>query len=70
MWFVNPMNLNPNILSVQFGFGEALNLNRTKRTIQVGSGSGSGIFPNWTDGPVQGLEKFTPELNQTKLRQH
>ena len=68
--FANPANLNPNILSVRFGFGEALNLNRTERTVRVGSGSGSGIFPNRTDGPVQGLEKFTPEPDRTEPRQH
>ncbi len=41
--------LNLNVLSVWFRFGEALNPNRTKRTIRVGSGSGSEIFPNRTE---------------------
>ena len=40
---------------------EALNLNRTERTVREGSGSGSGIFLNWTDGPVQGSAKSTSE---------
>ena len=67
---MNPANLNPNVLSVQFGSGEALNLNRTERTVREGSGSGSGIFPNRTVGPVQGSEKFTPEPDRTEPRQH
>ena len=62
-------NLNPDVLSVWFGFREALNLNRTERTIREGSGSGSGIFPNWTVGPVQGSGKFTPEPDQTEPQQ-
>ena len=62
-------NPNPNVLSVRFRFGEALNLNWTERTVRVGSGSGSGIFPNWTDGPVWGLGKFTPEPDRTEPRQ-
>jgi hypothetical protein len=57
---------HPNVLSVQFRFGEALNLNWTERTIWVGSGSGSGIFLNWTIGLVQGSGKFTPELDRTE----
>jgi hypothetical protein len=39
-------NPNLNVLSVWFRFREALNLNQTKRTIQVGLGLGSEIFLN------------------------
>jgi len=66
LWFMNLCEPEPNVLSVQFRFREALNPNWTERTVQVGSGSGSGIFPNRTVGPVQGLGKFTPEPDRTE----
>ena len=55
------VNLNLMALSVRFRFGEGENLDWTKRTVQVGLGSGLEIFPNWTDGLVWGSAKCTPK---------
>jgi hypothetical protein len=46
---------------VQFWFSPFRTLNQTIRTVLLGSGSGSEIFLNWTDGPVWGSGKSTPE---------
>ena len=44
-----PEPLNLNVLLVRFRFGEALNLNQTERTVQVGLGSGLEILLNRTE---------------------
>jgi hypothetical protein len=74
LWFGSgsqtSVNLNLMALSVWFRFGEGENLNRTERTVWVGSGLGLEIFPNWTDSPVRGSAKCTPELDRTEPQQH
>jgi hypothetical protein len=65
---------NPNLcgritgFSVRFWFSPWRTPNQTVRTILSGSGSGSEISPNRTDGPVQGSVKTTPEPDRTGPR--